>query len=177
MDILKSEFKFSNMSIGLLNKTSLDLFEEDEKMKLIYKIIHHNYLGLNRTLQIMNGKYYVNWINIVPILYSYENELVFKESNLYKKTNDGLNLLKTYLNNPKEFFNFTQHKYYGLYIGDIYNTIKIKLYDEIKHIKWLIFPLPNDTDNIYIIQYLNQQINFDNFLNIQVMKILIQKIK
>lgn len=31
MDILKSEFKFSNMSIGLLNKTSLDLFEEDEK--------------------------------------------------------------------------------------------------------------------------------------------------
>lgn len=72
-------------------------------MKLIYKIIHHNYLGLNRTLQIMNGKYYVNWINIVPILYSYENELVFKESNLYKKTNDGLNLLKTYLNNPKEF--------------------------------------------------------------------------
>ena len=33
MDILKSEFKFSNMSIGLLNKTSndnlLDLFEDD----------------------------------------------------------------------------------------------------------------------------------------------------
>jgi hypothetical protein len=155
MDILKSEFKFSNMSIGLLDKTSLDLFEEDGKMKLIYKIIHHNYLGLNRTLQIMNGKYYVNWINIVPILYSYENKLVFKESNLYNKTNDGLKLLKTYLNNPKEFFNFTQHKYYGLYLGDIYNTIKIKLYDEIKHIKWLIFPLSLSTGNIYIIQYLN----------------------
>ena len=164
MDILKSEFKFSNMSLGLLNKTSLDLFEEDEKMKLIYKIIHHNYLGLNRTLQIMNGKYYVNWINIVPILYSYdENKLVFKESDLYKKTNDGLSLLKTYLDNPKEFFNFTQHKYYGLYFGDIYNTIKIKLYDEIKHIKWLIFSLPVSTGNIYIIQYLNRQINFDNF--------------
>jgi hypothetical protein len=164
MDILKSEFKFSNMSIGLLDKTSLDLFEEDGKMKLIYKIIHHNYLGLNRTLQIMNGKYYVNWINIVPILYSYdENKLVFKESKLYNKTKDGLDLLKRYLNNPKEFFNFTQHNYYGLYLGDIYNTIKIKLYDEIKHIKWLIFPLPLSTGNIYIIQYLNRQINFDNF--------------
>ena len=141
MDILKSEFKFSNMSIGLLNKSTLDLFEEDGKMKLIYKIIHHNYLGLSKTLQIMNGKYYVNWINIVPILYKYENELNFKESKLYKKTNEGLILLKTYLNNPKEFFNFTQHKYYGLYLGDIYNIIKIKLYDEIKHIKCKRKPL------------------------------------
>ena len=82
------------------------------------------------------------------------NKLVFNESDLYKKTNDGLNLLKTYLDNPKEFFNFTQHKYYGLYFGDIYNTIKIKLYDEIKHIKWLIFSLPVSSGNIYIIQYL-----------------------
>jgi len=164
IDILKSEFKFSNMSIGLLDKTSLDLFEEDGKMKLIYKIIHHNYLGLSKTLQIMNGKYYVNWINIVPILYSYDkNKLVFKESKLYKKTEEGLDLLKPYLNNPKEFFNFTQHEYYGLYLGDIYNIIKIKLYDEIKHIKWLIFPLQNDTGNIYIIQHLNREINFDNF--------------
>jgi hypothetical protein len=166
MDLLKSEFKFSNMSIGLLDKTSLDLFEEDGKMKLIYKIIHHNYLGLNRTLQIMNGKYYVNWINIVPILYKDlddENKLVFKESKLYMKTKDGLDSLKKYLNNPKEFFNFTQHNYYGLYFGDIYNIIKIKLYDEIKHIKWLIYSLPVSTGNIYIIQYLNRQINFDNF--------------
>ena len=166
MDILKSEFKFSNMSIGLLDKTSLDLFEEDGKMKLIYKIIHHNYLGLSKTLQIMNGKYYVNWINIVPILYSYENELVFKKSNLYKKTNEGLILLKTYLNNPKEFFNFTQHKYYGLYLGDIYNIIKIKLYDEIKHIKWLIFPLPVSTGNIYIIQYLNNFFKYSSYEDI-----------
>ena len=169
MDILKSEFKFSNMSIGLLNKTSndnlLDLFEDDKQMKLIYKIIHHNYLGLNKSLQIMNGKYYVNWINIVPILYSYENKLVFKESNLYKKTDEGLKTLIKYLNNPKNFFNFTQHKYYGLYLGDIYNTIKIKLYDEIKHIKWLIFPLKETplSNNIYIIQYLNKKINFNNF--------------
>ena len=164
IDILKSEFKFSNMSIGLLDKTSLDLFEEDGKMKLIYKIIHHNYLGLCKTLQIMNGKYYVNWINIVPILYSYKNKLVFKESKLYIKTKDGLDSLKKYLNNPKEFFKFTQHKYYGLYLGDIYNTIKIKLYDEIKHIKWLIFPFSVASGNINIIQYLSGKLNnFENF--------------
>jgi hypothetical protein len=164
MDILNSDFKFSNMAIGLLNKKSFPLFEVDGKMKLIYKIIHHNYLGLNRTLQIMNGKYYVNWINIVPILYSYdENKLVFKESKLYKNTIDGLDLLITYLNNPKDFFNFTQHNYYGLYLGDIYNIIKIKLYDEIKHIKWLIFPVHVASGNINIIQYLSGQITFDNF--------------
>ena len=61
--ILKSDFKFSNMSLGLFNYNQdnlLDLFEKDGKMKLIYKIIHHNYIGIFKTIEIMNGKYYIN---------------------------------------------------------------------------------------------------------------------
>ena len=174
--ILKTDFKFSNMSLGLLSDSSnnnlLELFEKDGKMKLIYKIIHHNYLGLTRTLQVMNGKYYQNWINIVPILYNNSEEkhptLSFKESQLYKKTEEGLNRLenknehdanKKILNNPDEYYNFIKNDYYGLYLGDIYNTIKIKMYDEIKHIKWLIFII----DEKYIIQYLGDHVNIDNF--------------
>ena len=96
-EILKTDFKFSNMSLGLLSDSSnnnlLELFEKDGKMKLIYKIIHHNYLGLTRTLQVMNGKYYQNWINIVPILYNNsEKEQTtpsFKDSKLYEKTVNG----------------------------------------------------------------------------------------
>ena len=174
--ILKTDFKFSNMSLGLLSDSSnnnlLELFEKDGKMKLIYKIIHHNYLGLTRTLQVMNGKYYQNWINIVPILYNNSEEkhptLSFKESQLYKKTEEGLNRLenknehdanKRILNNPDEYYKFIKNNYYGLYLGDIYNTIKIKMYDDIKHIKWLIFII-NDK---YIIQYLGDHVNIDNF--------------
>jgi hypothetical protein len=66
--ILKSDFKFSNMSLGLFNYNKdnlLDLFETDGKMKLIYKIIHHNYIGILKTIEIMIGKYYINWINII----------------------------------------------------------------------------------------------------------------
>ena len=175
-EILKTDFKFSNMSLGLLSDSSnnnlLELFEKDGKMKLIYKIIHHNYLGLTRTLQVMNGKYYQNWINIVPILYKNSKKkqptLSFQESELYKKTQEGLNILenknehdpnKKILNKPDEYYKFIKNEYYGLYLGDIYNTIKIKMYDEIKHIKWLIFII----DGKYIIQYLGDHINFNNF--------------
>ena len=173
-DILKSDFKFSNMSLGLLNKTSktdlLKLYEKDGKMKLIYKIIHHNYLGLIRTLQIMNGKYYQNWINIVPILYKdscnkeLQDDLSFKKSKLYEKTEEGLKKLKekNILSDTDEYCNFIKD-YYGLYLGDIYNTIKIKMYDEIKHIKWLIFPQQSKDGNIYIIQHLGKKINFNMF--------------
>ena len=174
-DILKSDFKFSNMSLGLLNKTSktdlLKLYEKDGEMKLIYKIIHHNYLGLIRTLQIMNGKYYQNWINIVPILYKdscnkeLPNDLSFKQSKLYKKTDEGLKKLQEdkLLSDTDKYYNFIKDDYYGLYLGDIYNTIKIKMYDEIKHIKWLIFPQQSKDGNIYIIQHLGNKIKFNMF--------------
>jgi hypothetical protein len=169
-DVLKSDFKFSNMSIGLLNKTKntnlLQLFEDDSKMKLIYKIIHHNYLGLLRTLQIMNGKYYQNWINIVPILYkNSDNNLSFQNSNLYKKTKDGIQKIKdeNMLGDFDKYYKFINEEYYGLYLGDIYNIIKIKMYDEIKYIKWLIFPRSTSSGNIYTIQYLGKKINIDMF--------------
>ena len=157
--ILKTDFKFSNMAIGLLNNTDdiLNLFEEDNKMKLIYKIIHHNYVGLLRTLEIMNGKYYINWINIVPILLE-----DYKESEIYKKTVEGLNNYTQIINENDDVKSNFINDYYGLWFGNIYNTIKIKLYDEIKNIKFLIFTYKfDDTKNIYLINYLN------NIFNIQ----------
>ena len=52
------------------------------------------------------------------------------------------------------------NNYYGLYLGDIYNVIKIKLYDEIKHIKWMIYDNSYQQYNIHI---LNKQINCNTF--------------
>jgi uncharacterized protein (DUF1330 family) len=168
-ELLKNEFKFSNMSIGMLQESGsnmLPLYEQDGKMKLIYKIIHHNYLGLLKTLEVMNGKYYVNWTNIVPILFDTEtNKNIYKNSELYKKTIDGLTKLKTELKNSNEnlidFFN----NYYGLYLGDFYNVIKTKLYYEIKNIKWMIFTIRNNQEKMYNIQLLKRQVKLDSLFN------------
>ena len=56
------------MGIGLLNSRNenlLDLFPNNNK--LIYDIIDHNFVGLIKTLEIINGKFYINWVNIVPL--------------------------------------------------------------------------------------------------------------
>lgn len=155
-DLLKTDFKFSNMSLGLLNlenqSTMLNLYEND--LKLVYKTIHHNYLGLLKTLEIMNSKYYVNWINVVPILLE-----DYKVSNIYKKTMKGLDDLKTNLTDNNTFVEF-KNNYYGLYLGDIYNVVRIKLYQEIKHIKWMLFTVAPQK---YIIHYLNESFSFDSF--------------
>jgi hypothetical protein len=82
--LLKTDFKYSNMALGLLQYNSDNLLELYENgKKLIYIIIEHNYTGILKTLQMMNGKYYVNWINIIPII-------DYKQSELYKRTVTGL---------------------------------------------------------------------------------------
>ena len=164
-EILKTDFKFSNMAIGLLNGEDniLNLFEKDDKMKLIYKIIHHNYIGLLRTLEIMNGKYYINWINIVPILLE-----DYKESEIYKKTIEGINKYISIINQNDTIKSDFTNDYYGLWFGNIYNTIKIKLYDEIKNIKFLIFTYKfDDNTNIYLINHLNNIFNIQLFFTFE----------
>jgi hypothetical protein len=156
-NILKSDFKFGNMSLGLLDvNNNTPIYESDNKMKLIYKIIHHNYIGILKTLQIMNGKYYINWVNIVPL------EENFKNSELYKKTYNGLNDFKIKLasNNNFDIYNFLNN-YYGLWFGNIYNVIKINLYDEIKPIKFFFFTYKIDDKQMYLLNYLNKIFNLN----------------
>jgi hypothetical protein len=57
------------MGIGLLKNTNNELFQNNGD-KIIYKLIHHNFIALLKTISIINGKLYVNWINIVPITMS-----------------------------------------------------------------------------------------------------------
>lgn len=169
--VLKKYFKFSNFSLGLINNNNsesiLNLYTSNN-LKLIYKIIHNNFLGILRSLTIMNGKYYVNWVNIVPILKS-----DYIDSNIYKETNNGLGILKNMINNNNklDIYKFISN-YNGLWFGDIYNIIKIKLYEEIKQIKWLLFSYkPKNNSNqhipIYTINYLNNIFGetFETLLN------------
>ncbi len=125
-EILKIDFEFGNMAIGLINNNTNDdiILDLIKPYKLIYEIIYNNFLATIQTLEIMNAKYYINWINIVPL--RIDN---YKQSELYISTK------KAFMN--KDINNFSLY-YSGLWIGDFYNIFRIKFYEEIKNIYWLI---------------------------------------
>lgn len=160
--ILKTHFKYGNMGIGLLpinkdisSNVLLDLYPNNEK--LIYKIIENNFYGLLQTLDIINGKCYINWINIQPL-----NLINYHESNLYTKT-DYL-----FINN----FNESKLKsinidYAGLWIGDIYNVIRNYYYEEGKKVKCLFFTYDLIGGSKYLINILHELINLENIINHQ----------
>jgi hypothetical protein len=157
-DILSSHFKYGNMSLTLLDKENenlLDMYNENNK--IIYHIIHQNLLGLLSTLEIMNGKYYINWINIVPL-----NLNNYKSSDLYINTIAKINSGK------KNLYKFTGNMlfYNGLWLGDIYNVLRIRFYDNIIKIKWLIFPYESDDGKYYLIQELDNILDLNNILKL-----------
>ena len=171
-EILSTHFEYGNMGIGLIPQKIpkdynglLNLYPNDEK--LIYKLMHHNLIGLLQTLNIINGKCYINWVNIVPLNFSkYIGSKLFTETkNKFQKLETNLIFFK----NPSDFGKLlidNMTNYSGLWFGDIYNVIRVKLYEEAKPIKWLFFPYEISNDNqIYLIQGLNQMISIDSIIN------------
>lgn len=147
-EVLFRNFKYTNIGIGLLNnKCDLNLYDI-EYNKLIYKIIYHNFIAINETLTVVNGKLYVNWVNIYPL--SLNN---YKESKIYKNT---IKDIENRINNI-----ITDIDYNGLYIGEFYNVYRNIYYENIKKIKWVIF----FKNNKYYLQYLNEIFDFDPFFN------------
>ena len=79
------------MGIGLIkpvqilelsgSQNLLELYDNKNDEKLIYTIIHHNFIGLLQTLEMINGKTYINWVNISPInLSEYFTSTIFKRT-------------------------------------------------------------------------------------------------
>jgi hypothetical protein len=158
------EGAFSNMAIGLIDNTTI---KKDECLlelnynneKLIYHMIYHNLLGLLQTLEIINGKYYINWINIRPL-----NLSNYSESNIFKATYNEL--MVTIITERKvETIDKTIINYNGLWMGDIYNILKKNFYEGGKKIKWMIFPYEFDKKQIYLIQGLHYMFDINTILN------------
>ena len=113
--------------------------------------LKQNFTLLCKTLITCSHKLYVNWINIIPYTSS-----DFFQSYLYINTQELFLTgklkdidIKKIIQKEDKNINDDLDKYLGsLYIGDIYNTIRIYLYEEIKNIKLLIFDL--------VIQPINQ---------------------
>ncbi len=166
-DIIKEYFKYSNFAVGLLNEYNdklLDLYPNNEK--LIWTIMHHNFMSLLESLNQINGKLYINWINITPI--TIED---YKESVIYKTTINKFEETVGNIMNDKSILDYN-----GLYIGEFYNVYRNIFYESVKKIKWLIFPflinndkkyINNDkkyinNDKKYIIQYIDDLFNLDS---------------
>ena len=168
---LKKELKYTNFSIGLLidnNTESLLKLKYGPNKKLIYIILHHQFMSILETIKITNGKLYVNWINVRPILN-------LKKSNIYKQSKFELKYIK--LGNINSFkLSLLENK--SLWFGDYYNVIRNGYYESIKKIKWTIFNkkinIDGDFKGFYMIQYLDKMLDFskigiydnDNYLNL-----------
>ncbi len=164
IDFRSTHFEFGNMGMGLLgfndNKTNLlDLYDKDGN-KLIYSVIQNNFVGLLKTLEIINGKSYINWVNISPLnLQNYIDSSIFTSSNTMLSS---LLTNQTLVNRFEDFERNLLTNYAGLWFGDFYNIIRIKYYQEAKPIKWLIFPYEVASNNkIYLVQGLNKIFNLD----------------
>ena len=146
-----NEFKFSNIAVSLFNKKGNKLINlKPNNIPLIYDIIYHNFFSILSTLQMVNGKLFINWINITPL--NLEN---YKKSKLYKNTKRGFDELINLMDNNKFFQDFFIN-YNGLWIGDFYNVYRMIFYNSIKKLKWLIFPYKNTKNKYnYIIQILD----------------------
>jgi hypothetical protein len=136
--IIKQYFPFSNFTLGLLNDKNdilLDLYENNQHT--IYHCIENNFVSMLETIKITNGKLYVNWINVIPMV-------DYKKSHLYKVTmNDVYNISSLLLpdlsiTNYYDLWN-TFRGSNGLYLGDYYNVITNGYYNSIKKIKWTIY--------------------------------------
>ena len=172
--ILSTHFEYGNMGIGLINQNNIkdNLLElklsKDDNEKLIYRLIHYNFIGLLQTLEIMNGKYYINWINIVPLnLNNYTNYELY--TNTQRRIIEYITILLN--NNDTISTNFLSKNllhYAGLWFGDFYNVIRIKYYEEGKKSKWLFFPYEiSPTNKIYLINGLHKMLNLELILESQ----------
>ena len=171
-ELLESKLKYGNFSLGLFNNhekdSLLDLttqYSENETEDLIYTIIHHNFIAILESLKMSNGKMYVNWINIQPI-----NLNIYKQKPIYLETKSKINEFYNIIKNPNDDVNLDIVKfnlnYNGLYLGDFYNVLRMKFYQEIKKIKWVIFNNENNSNgNKYMIHYLNNILDLTTVLN------------
>jgi len=142
-------FKYGNMGISLLdedNDNILDLYPND--IKLSNHILQHNLLALLNTLEIMNGKTFINWVNIIPV-----ND--YTTSEIYLASKKYMDYLITHNYNTLQMSSIDKDNN-GLWIGEYYNIIRNRFYNDAKSIKWLLFPYSSSNINIYLIQGLNK---------------------
>jgi len=107
-----------------------------------------NFELLKETINNLRTKFYVNWVNVVPILLE-----KYQESKIYKNT------VKYYLENNISF------KETALPFAEFYDTIINDLYLNTLDFKWLLFEKSVNDKNIMYLDILNDIYSVYNILN------------
>lgn len=124
-------------------------FFMDKELEYSPEHFEHNKRLLFDTIQLMCNKLYVNWLDIIP--YTLEN---YTSSIVYKNTWDmygRISIQEWYL----DIKDTNAIKYTGISLPEIYQTIGVHLYDDIKNDRWLIYDVVINTVPVNMIFILN----------------------
>ena len=140
------QYLYSNLQYGRCKRNNIA-----EEIHFNEEHIKHNFYLLLDSFKISSHKLYVNWIDVLPYtLHDLEITTLYKNtlhSFLHNNLSDWnpIDITNIYDNNIT--FNIL-HSLSNLYIGDLYNTVRIYLYEDIKPIKWLIYDVVSYDENI-----------------------------
>jgi hypothetical protein len=132
-------YRYSNLQYGRCKRG-----EYAEEIEFSEQHIEHNFRLLIDSLLQSSNKLYVNWIDVLPVTDEYTSlELYVNTAILFNtKSYIDFNVEMINPNNKTNEYYELLRKYGGcLYIGDIYNTLRNYLYEEIKDTKWLIYDI------------------------------------
>ena len=158
---LKLYFPFSNFTLGLLNQSTnlLDLYATGQHT--IYHIIELNFIAMLETIKITNGKLYVNWINVIPMI-------DYKSTHFYKTSMEEISYIQTAITNNETSSIIADHATMnnnGLWLGDYYNVIANAYFYNFRKIKWVIFCKNINDKHYYMLQYLNKMMDVDAIIH------------
>ena len=137
-----SNFQYSRGYLQEDNKDEFKIYE------FSIKDIEINFELLKQTIDRLRIKFYINWVNIVPILL--EN---YPSSKIYQ------NSRKYYIEKNEEY------KETSLPFGEIFDTIVNDLYYNTLEFKWLLFEKNVNNKDIMYLDILNRIYDVHNILN------------
>lgn len=144
-------YRYSNLQYGRCKRN-----EYASEIEFSEEHIAHNYKLLIDSLLQSSNKLYVNWIDVLPVTEEdYQTtDLFINTYELYKsKKYIDFNVENIDpLDKSTQYYEFLISHGGSLFIGDIYNTLRNYLYDDIKDVKWLIYDI-SLSDNLLPLIY------------------------
>lgn len=161
------KYKYTNIQYGRFNRSTGNDVSFSEKM------LTDNYYLLLKTIDYTGCKFFVNWLDILPIN---TNDISFKNTERYtdtltkylqhnlKEAEPKFSAQSTFSNENGSFYNNDKsyENYKGLSVDNIYDTISNFLYNDIKAVKWLIYNI-YDMNSKTIVTHIQK---WDNLLQL-----------
>jgi hypothetical protein len=131
--VVAPKYLFTNVQFGRINREDVKEIEFNEEF------INHNTNLFLMSIQESAHKFYVNWMDILPIsLIEYPTLQLFDNTTDLIKNNK---LKELEVIDEKETVDENLEYYHSIHINDIYNVLRNFLYEEIKSTKIFIYDL------------------------------------